>query len=37
VLDLLRLPFQIKIPVQPSDQVVLFVVEALRRVVQAFP
>ena len=37
VLNLLRPPFQIVIPVQPSDQVVRFVVEALRRVVQAFP
>jgi hypothetical protein len=36
-LDLLRLPFQIEIPVHPSDQVVRFVVEALRRVVQALP
>jgi hypothetical protein len=36
-LDLLRLPFQIEIPVHPSDQMVRFVVEALRRVVQALP
>jgi hypothetical protein len=36
-LDLLGLPFQIEIPVHPSDQVVRFVVEALRRVVQALP